>query len=702
MTRSWSAIFRIATLGALALSLGSCGGGGGPPPSSPPPLIFATVVSFPTGGVPPGFAQPGSNSLVAVSVLDASSGASLSNASVSVNGTPLAYNAAFQEYEAETVVDPAQNISLSVSVNGGVYTASATQFTAYPSISSPQSGATWLSSAANLVSWSSVTPSTSSLYLLGVVDTGGNLVWPSGTSFQSLPSGATSYAIGSNLLSPGDRYVLVGVAAMAGISSAASGSAIVMSGFNYVPVTVTSAPPPATLVSIAVAPATPTISVSKSLQLTATGTYSDSSLQDLTAQVTWSSSDTTKVTIGATGLVTGVDYGSATITATLGSVSGSATANVFQTNPSPVPPLSQAVAYQIDYAHSGFATFGAPLTFPSSPTWSVTLNGAASYPLIAGGKVYVTTSSPGTTGYGTSLYALDEATGNIVWGPVTLSGTYYWSGHAYDHGKIFVVNYDGLLRSFDATTGAPGWSTQLPGQYAFSSPPTAVNGVVYVGGAGTGGTLYAVDESNGGVLWTAPVANGDNSSPAVSSDGVFVSYPCQVYKFDPLSGASLWHYSGGCEGGGGKTPAYANGLLYVRDTTARQIFDAATGTQVDTFTAGPIPAFSTQTGFFQNGGTLQAVDLATKSVQWSFTGDGTLVSAPIAIDGVVIVGSSSGNVYAVEAATGTQLWSGSAGAPIAGPDEQNVSQPLTGLGAGDGYLVVPAGTTLSAWHLSGP
>jgi outer membrane protein assembly factor BamB len=659
-------------------------------------------VSFPTGGVPPGFAQPGSNSLVAVSVLDASSGASLSNASVSVNGTPLAYNAAFQEYEAETVVDPAQNISLSVSVNGGVYTASATQFTAYPSISSPQSGATWLSSAANLVSWSSVTPSTSSLYLLGVVDTGGNLVWPSGTSFQSLPSGATSYAIGSNLLSPGDRYVLVGVAAMAGISSAASGSAIVMSGFNYVPVTVTSAPPPATLVSIAVAPATPTISVSKSLQLTATGTYSDSSLQDLTAQVTWSSSDTTKVTISATGLVTGVDYGSATITATLGSVSGSATANVFQTNPSPVPPLSQAVAYQIDYAHSGFATFGAPLTFPSSPTWSVTLNGAASYPLIAGGKVYVTTSSPGTTGYGTSLYALDEATGNIVWGPVTLSGTYYWSGHAYDHGKIFVVNYDGLLRSFDATTGAPGWSTQLPGQYAFSSPPTAVNGVVYVGGAGTGGTLYAVDESNGGVLWTAPVANGDNSSPAVSSDGVFVSYPCQVYKFDPLSGASLWHYSGGCEGGGGKTPAYANGLLYVRDTTARQIFDAATGTQVDTFTAGPIPAFSTQTGFFQNGGTLQAVDLATKSVQWSFTGDGTLVSAPIAIDGVVIVGSSSGNVYAVEAATGTQLWSGSAGAPIAGPDEQNVSQPLTGLGAGDGYLVVPAGTTLSAWHLSGP
>jgi outer membrane protein assembly factor BamB len=67
------------------------------------------------------------------------------------------------------------------------------------------------------------------------------------------------------------------------------------------------------------------------------------------------------------------------------------------------------------------------------------------------------------------------------------------------------------------------WARQLPGQYAFSSPPTAKDGVVYVSGAGSGGTLYAVDEASGTVLATQPVANGDDSSPALSADAVFVS-----------------------------------------------------------------------------------------------------------------------------------------------------------------------------------
>jgi len=136
-----------------------------------------------------------------------------------------------------------------------------------------------------------------------------------------------------------------------------------------------------------------------------------------------------------------------------------------------------------------------------------------------------------------------------------------------------------------------------------------------------------------------------------------------------------------------------------------QVFDAAVGTQSGNFNATsptPIPAFSTQTGFFQSGGTLQGVDLSTHNPLWSFIGDGRIVSAPIVIDDVVIVGSTSGNVYAVDGTTGSQIWIGSAGAPIAGPDEQNVAEPLTGFGAGEGYLIVPAGNVITAWHIAGP
>jgi outer membrane protein assembly factor BamB len=455
-------------------------------------------------------------------------------------------------------------------------------------------------------------------------------------------------------------------------------------------------------VSVATSPAIATVGVNTSRQLAATGTYADNGTQDLTTQATWSSSDASRVAVSSTGLVTGVSPGEATVTAQFGGFSGSTVVTVFQPNPSPAPPLSQSVAYQIDYAHSGRATFGpGGPTFPPSANWSTTLNGVASYPVIADGKVFVTTNvDVSGANYGTSLYALDLATGIVAWGPISIPASFSaFSGHAFDHGRLFVINYDGLLRSFDAATGAPGWSTQLYMQNAYTAPPTAVNGIVYVSG---GGRVHAVDETTGAVLWTVGVSGGDRSAPTVSEDGVFVSYPCQVYKFEPFSGATLWHYAGPCTGGGGKTSVYANGELFVRDpsiTPPNPIFDAGTGTLLGSFSAQVAPAFSQQTGFFRSVDTLRAIDQASRNTLWTFMGDGGLVTAPIVIDDAVIIGSSTGTVYALNASNGNVLWSGSAGAPIEAPDEHNVSRPITGLGAGEGYLVVPAGNVLTGWRL---
>ena len=93
-----------------------------------------------------------------------------------------------------------------------------------------------------------------------------------------------------------------------------------------------------------------------------------------------------------------------------------------------------------------------------------------------------------------------------------------------------------------------------------------MNGIVYTSGAGDGGTVYAVRESDGTLLWTQEVENGDDSAPAVTSDGVYVSYACpQTYKFNPTSGDLIWHFSGQCEGGGGESVAIYNGQVYVRD-----------------------------------------------------------------------------------------------------------------------------------------
>jgi outer membrane protein assembly factor BamB len=166
--------------------------------------------------------------------------------------------------------------------------------------------------------------------------------------------------------------------------------------------------------------------------------------------------------------------------------------------------------------------------------------------------------------------ALDEHTGTTVWS-AALPGTYGFAYAAYDSGKVFVVhfdgfNFDGLMEAFDGATGNPLWSVNLSGQSSFSSPPTAVNGIVYTGGAGSGGTVYAVEETNGAVLWTMPVENGDSSSPAVTQGKVFVSYACpQSYAFNAVSGQQLWHYNSCCEGGGGATPVVHAEQVYVRD-----------------------------------------------------------------------------------------------------------------------------------------
>ena len=84
----------------------------------------------------------------------------------------------------------------------------------------------------------------------------------------------------------------------------------------------------APLTSIAVTPASPSITVGATQQFKATGTYSDGSIKDLTSFVTWSSSNTSSVTITTSGIANAVTFGLATITATSGTVTISTTLTV--------------------------------------------------------------------------------------------------------------------------------------------------------------------------------------------------------------------------------------------------------------------------------------------------------------------------------------------------------------------------------------
>ena len=378
---------------------------------------------------------------------------------------------------------------------------------------------------------------------------------------------------------------------------------------------------------------------------------------------------------------------------------------------------SQAVAYQINPTHTGSSSD--TIAPPLEQRWSRDLGGPISYPLIAEGKVFVTVGNQIPTGIaGSSIYALDAVTSATAWGPIDLRPTVSmsnsgWSGLAYDNGRVFALNYEGVLRAFAAASGVLLWQTRLtavPSQIGvFTSAPTALNGLVYTGGSQFGGRVFAVSEQDGSIRWTSSnLENADFSSPAVSPDGVYVNFSCvQAYDFAPATGDLIWHHASTCYGGGGSTTVLYGNRLYAREGDGSYmlsaVLNANTGEEMNSLGADLPPAFSGSTGFFYRYGssTLQARDVASSFLKWSFQGD-ALISAPIVVNGYVYIGSSSGKLYSLNASTGANVWTGSLGSGIRYTSDSDAGVPQPGLGAGAGIIVVPAGNLLVAYQSALP
>jgi len=201
------------------------------------------------------------------------------------------------------------------------------------------------------------------------------------------------------------------------------------------------------------------------------------------------------------------------------------------------------------------------------------------------------------------------------------------------------------------------------------------------------------------VKWSAAFKGTEHSSPVVTANAIYLTDSCDAVALSPANGSEIWRTTSGCGGSFGTTPVLFNSRVYIRGNNIGNVaLDAATGIPVAEVFSLPAPAFQGSTGFFLNISTLEARDISSGTLKWSFTGDGTLSSAPIVVNGVVYVASTSGKLYAVSEDSGTNLWTGTVGASVDRPDERNVSVPLTGLGAGEGLIVVPATNLVVAFQ----
>jgi outer membrane protein assembly factor BamB len=363
---------------------------------------------------------------------------------------------------------------------------------------------------------------------------------------------------------------------------------------------------------------------------------------------------------------------------------------------SAAPTSPPATAYRITEAHDGVLTTSNGISYPpnSAPTWTVNMGAPVSYPLIAGGMVFVATANPDGS-YGNRLYALNAVTGATVWGPIAIPGTYFGSGLTYDNGRVFVLMFDGAVHTFDASTGAALWTTQLPG-YWYDASPNAYGGTIFIRG---NGGMSAVDEANGNILWTNTSAGSTGwDSPAISSEGAFAeSGSCQAGGYQPSNGAAIWQVQAQCNGPWGYASIVKNGILFGRAGSSLTLFDTTTGTQKGQIGSAAAPAVTSTAVIALNAGTLSSTRLSDLVQTWSFTGDGTLVTAPLVVNSTVIVGSSSGNVYGLDAGTGSQVWLGVSPQGITSDSENGGPMPPSGPAAGENILIFVAGHNLVAW-----
>lgn len=312
---------------------------------------------------------------------------------------------------------------------------------------------------------------------------------------------------------------------------------------------------------------------------------------------------------------------------------------------------AMVTSYLVNPAHTN-AVSDPTLVPPFGLLWSMPLaGGGLGFPLIAGGRIYLTIG-----GSPPQLEALDESTGNILWGPIGLSG-YNMASQAYDAGRVFTYTGDGTVDAFDAATGARVWSGQVAAPFGNPDAPTAYGGLVYVP---TPGSLIALDEATGNQVWSATLDGPSVSSPAVTEDGVFASAGCGgMYAFNRTTGALLWNTGPACDGGGSDAPAVFGGRVYVQldPTVAPVVLDAHTGAMLGSFCSVTSPAFDGTRGFCDLRTDLEAIDLTSGSTAWTYGAGLSVNMDPFVAAGTVFVSSDSGKLYEVDEQTGAMVWS---------------------------------------------
>ena len=277
--------------------------------------------------------------------------------------------------------------------------------------------------------------------------------------------------------------------------------------------------------------------------------------------------------------------------------------------------------------------------------WRHNTGNAVQYsPVVSDGRVYV--AGAGETLY--SVHALDARSGAMLWAAQVAYPYGAPLAVTAANGRVYAPGESGEFYALDGATGDVVWSVTV-GMGA-ESPPAVIDGVVYLTAVNT---AYALDEATGELLWNYGTEMFPaRDRPAVVDDGVYYFAPDNnLYALNAETGHFAWYYV--AESFIVDTPLVADGMVYLSmESGMFDAIDTSTGAFVWRWEMSDtvLRSASVVNGFLiaeSSDGYLRALDAATGQGVWSYSKgyfDG--VKSYTVEGGVLYVGSLDGNVYA--------------------------------------------------------
>jgi outer membrane protein assembly factor BamB len=242
-------------------------------------------------------------------------------------------------------------------------------------------------------------------------------------------------------------------------------------------------------------------------------------------------------------------------------------------------------------------------------------------------------------------------------------------------GTAYVSGYDGAMYAVDVATGGIVWKTsqwQLGGALAIGSSPALWDGVLYfvaeydLPGMAPSGALWALDAATGRPLWSDDRPWGmPHPSPAIdpaterlvvgSNDGV-------VYAWEFPSLEFAWSYETD-RPVKGTLPTYEGGAFVGSwDGSVRRL-DLADGSLEWRYETGDVtmsnPGIGPEAGVIYVGSDdrhVHALDAATGDRLWTTDVNGRVIGSVNVTPECVLVGSYDQQLYCLERATGRVRW----------------------------------------------